>query len=76
MYHQVYKTMELAGVVQKLLNVQWQSEAGEPIQEKISTREKVEYWITHPDHILDVDEVGNSTCQKDDGNKGGEKYLV
>jgi len=36
----------------------------------------VEYKITHADHILYVDEVGNNTCQKEDGSKGGQKFLV
>ena len=37
--------------------------------------EKVEYAITHPNHIIYVDEVGNNTCQRDDGSKGGQKFL-
>ena len=38
--------------------------------------EKVEYQVIHPDYILHVDEVGNNTCQRDDGHKGGQKFLV
>ena len=38
--------------------------------------EKVEYEITHSDHILYVYEVRNNTCQKEDGSKDGQKFLV
>ena len=49
--------------------------------EKVSNREdavgeKVEYQLSQPDHILYVDEVGNNTCQKEDGGKCGQKKLV
>ena len=36
----------------------------------------MEYRVTHPEYILFADEVGNNTCQKDDGHMGGQKYLV
>ena len=38
--------------------------------------EKVEYKIRHHDHIIYVGEVGNNTCQKDDGMKDDQKYFV
>ena len=67
--------MAHAGVAQKLPEAQWQNEIGEHVSKEKSVGEKVEYEITHPEHILYVDKVGNNTCQKDDGNKGGEEYL-
>ena len=77
MYNLVYEAMEIAGVAKKLPQPEWQNEKGE----KVSNREEavgemIEYELTHPDHVLYVDEVGNNTCQKDDGSKGGQKMLV
>jgi len=37
---------------------------------------KTEYELIHPDKVLFVDEVGCNTSQKNDGNIGGEKFLV
>ena len=76
MYELVYKAMSQAGVAEKLPEAQWQNEKGEHVSKEMTVREKGEYKVTHPDHILYVDEVGNNTRQKDDGNKGGEKYLA
>jgi len=77
MYDLVYEAMEIAGVVEKLKESEWQNSMGERVSDKDNAvGEKVEYKITHPDHILFVDEVGNNTCQKDDGHKGGQKFLV
>ena len=32
--------------------------------------------MPYPDHIFLSNEVGNNTHQRDDGNKGGEKFLT
>ena len=37
---------------------------------------KVEAKVKHPTYFLCVDETGNNTNQKDDGNVGGKKYVV
>ena len=76
MYDLVYKAMEQASVAEKLPEAQWQNEKGEHVSKEMSVGQQVQYKITHPDHILYVDEVGNNTCQKDDGNKGDVKYLA
>ena len=76
MYELVYKARSQAGVAEKLPEAQWQNKKGERVSKEMSVGEKVEYKVTYPDHILYVDEVGNNTCQKEDGNKGCEKYLA
>ena len=68
--------MELAGVATKLHDAQWHNEIGNCVQKEQAGGEKVEYKIRHHDHIIYIDEVGNNTCQKDDGMKGGQKYLA
>ena len=77
MYNLVYEAMEVAGVARKLKEPEWQDATGQRVEcEEEAVGEKVEYEITHADHILYVDEVGNNTCQKEDGSKGGQKFLV
>ena len=77
MYDLVYEAMEIAGVAKKLPQPEWQNGKGEKVSNKEdAVGEKVEYQLTHPDHILYVDEVGNNTCQKEDGGKGGQKMLI
>jgi len=77
MYNIVYEAMHMAGVVEQLNEPEWQNAAGEKVScEGESTGEKIQYKIIHPDYILHVDEVGNNTCQRDDGHKGGQRYLV
>ena len=77
MYDLVYEAMNMAGVAEKLSEPEWQNQSGQKVScESEATGEKVEYRILHPDYILHVDEVGNNTCQRDDGHKGGQKYLV
>jgi len=34
------------------------------------------YYITHPEYLVFIDEVGDNTSQKNDGNAGGEKFIV
>ena len=77
MYDLVYEAMEIAKVAKKLPEPEWQNEKGEKVSNREeAVGEKVEYELTHPDYILYVDEVGNNTCQKEDGSKGGQKMLV
>ena len=69
--------MEVTGVAKKLETPEWQNETGQRVESKEeAVGETVEYEITHADHTLYVDEVGNNTCQKEDGSKGGQKFLV
>ena len=37
---------------------------------------KTKYLLTHPEMLLFVDEVGDSMSQKNDGNNGGQKFMV
>ena len=35
-----------------------------------------QYWMTHPDFVLFVDECGANTNQKDDGHLGGQLFVI
>ena len=76
MYDLVYESMEIAGVAEKLPQPEWQNGLGEKVGEENAVGEMVEYKVTYPEYILFADEVGNNTCQKDDGHVGGQKFLV
>jgi len=39
-------------------------------------RWKMIYLLTHPEMVLFVDEVGDNTSQKNDGNIRGQTYIV
>lgn len=77
MYDLVYEATEIAKIAKKLPEAGWQNEKGEKVSNREeAVGEKVEYDLTHPDYILYVDEVGNNTCQKEDGSKGDQNMLV
>ena len=76
MYDLVYESMKIAGVAKKIVELEWQNDLCEKVTKERAFGEKVEYRVTHPEYILFADEVGNNTCQKDDGHMGGQKYLV
>ena len=76
MYDLVYESIEIAGVVEKLLEPECQDKFGMQVSEDNTVGEIVEYKVTHAEYILFADEVGNNTCQKDDGHVGGQKFLV
>ena len=76
MYDLVYKSMEIAGVAEKLPEPEWQNELGEKVSEDKAVGEMVEYKVTHPEYILFAEKVRNFACQKDDGHMGGQKFLV
>ena len=77
MYDLVYKAMHMAGVAEKLSVPEWQNKFGQKVScESEATGEKVEYRILHPDYVLLVYKVRNNICQRDDGHKGGQKYLL
>ena len=68
--------MELDGISKKLPVSQWQSKRGKYGSNDHGVGEKLEYKITHPEHILlYFDKFGNITCQKDDETKEDRSIL-
>ena len=55
MYDLVYKSIEIAGVAEKLLEPEWQNELGKKVTEDKAAGEMVEYRVTHPESILFAD---------------------
>ena len=55
----------------------WLDSKGEITENKDkAVGRKMKYLLTHPKLVFFVDEVGDNTLQKDDGNVGGQKILV
>ena len=77
MYDGVYAAMVKSGVAIELPN-----EVKVTLDGTITDNEaemygrKTKYLLTKPEYILFVDEVGCNTSQKNDGNVGGEKFLI
>jgi hypothetical protein len=77
MYEQVYAAMVQSGVAVELDEEKWLNKNNEIVSdEEEACGRKTKYFITRPDYIIFVDEVGDNTSQRNDGNVGGEKFLV
>jgi hypothetical protein len=46
------------------------------VQSKEAFGRQTQYFIIHPDYLIFTDELGNNTSQQNDGNIGGEKFIV
>ena len=76
MYNLVYDVMDEAGVLEKLEEPIWMNLNEEVVESKEEAHgDKVRYKVKYPEYCVFVDEVGNNTNMKDDGNVGGEKLL-
>ena len=77
MYEIVYDAMAVTGIPIKL-----DDEVMVDINGNITTNQdeqfgrKTRYLLTRPEMLLFVDEVGDNTSQKNDGNIGGQKFMV
>ena len=77
MYNKVYSAMVRSGVALELPNEVWITLDGWITEnEDESTGKKTRYLLTHPELVFFVDEVGSNTSQKNDGNVGGQKFVV
>ena len=79
MYEMNYDVWVDAGVANRLPEEQhyWVDKNGERVaSEAESAGCKVTIEITHPEWILFGDEVGSDVCQDDDGQIGGQTYVV
>jgi hypothetical protein len=77
MYEKVYQGMIDAKVAVRLPEPVWFNREGEIVDnEEDSFGLKSDIHIIHPEYIVFVDETGVNTNQKDDGNLGGERFIV
>ena len=77
MYDQVYEAMVCSDVAIKLDDAVWLNKENNIVQSKEEAfGRQTQYYITHPDYLVFVDEVGDNTSQRNDGNAGGEKFIV
>jgi hypothetical protein len=76
MYEEVYEAMVDSGVAIKFDEEVHVDVNGNVTEEEEGFGRKTKYLVTRPNYILYVDEVGDNTSQKSDGNVGGEKFLV
>jgi hypothetical protein len=77
MYEDVYSRMVECGAALKLPDAVWVNKEGAIVQTKDEAwGRQTNYLLTRPDYVIFVDEVGDNTSQKNDGNVGGTKYVV
>ena len=77
MYDQVCEAMVRSNVAIKLDDAVWLNKENNIVQSKEEAfGRQTQYYITHPDYLVFVDEVGDNTSQRNDGNAGGEKFIV
>ena len=77
MYVEMYEAMVQCRVAIKLDEEVMVDREGKVVQsEDLAFGRKTKYLLSHPDFLLFVDEVGDHTSQKNDGNVGGQKFLV
>ena len=76
MYTLVYAVMEEAEILSKLDHPVWMNVANDQVEmEEEVVGQKVTHIVKHPQYMMFVDEVGNNTNMKYDGNIGGDKLL-
>jgi len=76
MYDMVYAVMVESGITIMLDHKVWVDKAGHVTYKENAFGHKTHYMLTHPEMMLFVDEVGDNSSQKNDGNVEGEKLVV
>ena len=76
MYTLVYAVMEEAHLLSKLDHRVWMNVAGDQVEtEEEAVGQKLTHVVKHPQYMMFIDEVGNNTNMKYDGNIGGGELL-
>ncbi len=73
MYDQVYEATVHSNVAIKLDKAVWVIKDNQIVQSKDEIFGKqTQYYVTHPDYLVFVDEVGDNRSQQNDGNEACE----
>jgi len=76
MYKEIYAKMVESRVAIELDKEQWVSKEGIIVHsEEEAFGRKTKYLVTRPEYIVFVDETGDNTSQKNDGNVNGTRYV-
>jgi len=77
MYEIVYDAMAATGIAIKLDDkVMVDINMNITINQDRQFGRKTKYLLTCPEMLLFIDEVGDNASQKNDGNIGGQKFMV
>ncbi len=77
MYEQMYEAMVSSNMAIKMENPVWLDKENNIVQSKEDAyNRQTKYFTTHPDYLIFVHGVGDNTSQWNDGNAGGEKFIV
>mmetsp|Transcript_8800 Transcript_8800/g.12807 ORF Transcript_8800/g.12807 Transcript_8800/m.12807 type:complete len:151 (+) Transcript_8800:1051-1503(+) len=77
MYDDVYRGMVKSRIAIELDNEVWVNKQGLIVEsETESFGRKTKFLLTRSNYLIFVDETGDDTSQKHDGNQGREKFVV
>jgi len=77
MYYECYEKMVESKIAIKTAEENWLDKDGVVVEEEhLAFGRKTKYQMICPNYLVFVDEVGDNTSQKDDGNIAGTKYVV
>ncbi len=77
MYYECYEKMVESKIAIKRAEENWLDKDGVAVEEEhLAFGRKTKYQMIRPNYLVFVDEVGDNTSQKDDGNIAGTKYVV
>jgi hypothetical protein len=77
MYHECCEKMVESKIAIKTAEENWLDKYGVVVEEEhLAFGRKTKYQMIQPNYLVFVDEVGDNTSQKDDGNIAGTKYIV
>ena len=77
MYDQVYSAMVKSGVALQLPEKVWLDKEGRIMQEEsAAVGRQTQYVLTRLNMVFFVEEVGDNTSHKNDGNVAGEKFVM
>ena len=76
MYNLVYDVIQESGITEQLPSKVWMDLSGDTVQSEADAVDlQVDLKVKYPDYQIFVDEVGNNTNMKEDGNIGGQFLL-
>jgi hypothetical protein len=77
MYKEVYESMVSSGVAVKFDKEKFLDAEGNIVHSEAEAfGRKTKDLLTQPEYVFFVDEVGDNTLQKNDGNVGGQKFVI
>eukprot|EP00549_Striatella_unipunctata_P024001 CAMPEP_0118715736 /NCGR_PEP_ID=MMETSP0800-20121206/27067_1 /TAXON_ID=210618 ORGANISM="Striatella unipunctata, Strain CCMP2910" /NCGR_SAMPLE_ID=MMETSP0800 /ASSEMBLY_ACC=CAM_ASM_000638 /LENGTH=145 /DNA_ID=CAMNT_0006621991 /DNA_START=158 /DNA_END=595 /DNA_ORIENTATION=- len=76
MYNKIYDKFVNTKIAERLDSPIWCDHHRNEVSESMAFGKQVDTVLTHPDHLIFVDETGKNTSQKDDGKICSQRHLL